>query len=53
MLNTDSRGFLVENLNEFNKEHSPSIPSGFPRDRLPQELCKNALVEMMVCLQHQ
>ena len=53
MLNTDSRGFLVENLNEFNKEHSPSIPPGFPRDRLPQELCKNALVEMMVCLQHQ
>jgi len=53
MLNTDSRGFLIENLNEFNKEHSPSIPLGFPRDRLPQELCKNSLVQMMICLQHQ
>ena len=50
MLNTDSRGFLIENLSEFNKEHSPSIPSGFPRDRLPQELCKNALNIMMMCL---
>ena len=35
MLNTDSRGYLVENLNEFNKEHSPSIPLSFPSDRLP------------------
>jgi len=37
MLNTDSRGFLVENLNELNKEHSPSIPTSFPKDRLPSK----------------
>lgn len=43
----------MENLNELNKEHSPSIPLGFPKERLPKELCKNALVEMLVCLQHQ
>jgi len=39
MMNTDSRGVLLENLAELNKEHSPSIPVGFPRDRLPSELC--------------
>jgi hypothetical protein len=50
MQNTDSHGFLVENLQEFNKEHSPSIPLGFPRDLIPQELCKHALTEMMLCL---
>jgi hypothetical protein len=50
MLNTDSKGFLVENLQELNKEHSPSIPLGFPMERLPSELCKNALTEMMLCL---
>lgn len=50
MLNTDSRGFLVENLAELNKEHSPSIPKDFPRERLPEELCKHALTNMMLCL---
>lgn len=50
MQNTDSHGFLVENLQELNKEHSPSIPPGFPRDLIPQELCKHALTEMMLCL---
>jgi hypothetical protein len=40
MLNTDSKGFLVENLAELNKEHSPSIPIGFPRDRMP---CKDLI----------
>jgi hypothetical protein len=35
MMNTDSRGFLVENLAELNKEHSPSIPHGFPKNLLP------------------
>ena len=50
MLNTDSKGFLVENLQEFNKEHSPSIPPGFPPERIPSELCKHALTEMMLCL---
>lgn len=50
MMNTDSKGFLVENLNEFNKEHSPSIPDGFPRELMPAELCKNALAHMMLCL---
>ena len=50
MMNTDSRGFLVENLVEFNKEHSPSIPLAFPKERLPTELCKHALTEMLLCL---
>jgi hypothetical protein len=49
MLNTDSKGFLVENLNELNKEHSPSIPPGFPRSLLPKELCKAAATEMLWC----
>lgn len=35
MLNTDSKGLLLENLNELNKEHSPSIPQGFPRELMP------------------
>ncbi len=35
MINTDSRGFTIDNLNELNKEHSPSIPIGFPKFRLP------------------
>ena len=35
MQNTDSKGFLIENIAEFNKEHSPSIPQNFPKDRLP------------------
>jgi hypothetical protein len=52
MLNTDSRGALLENLNELNKEHSPSIPLEFPKSRLPKELCKNALISMMACLQN-
>ena len=38
MMNTDNRGFLIENLNEFNKEHSPSIPHDFPKDRLPSTI---------------
>ena len=50
MLNTDSRGFLIENLAEFNKEHSPSIPHDFPKDLLPKELCKGALTEMLHCV---
>lgn len=39
----DSRGYLVDNHNELNKEHSPNIPNDFPKERLPAELCKHAL----------
>jgi hypothetical protein len=35
MINTDSKGFTIDNLNELNKEHSPSIPFDFPKERLP------------------
>jgi hypothetical protein len=49
MMNTDSKGYHIENINEFNKEHSPSIPPDFPRELLPKELCKSALLEMLIC----
>ena len=50
MLNADHRGLLIENLSEFNREHSPTIPYDFPKERLPAEKCQNALTQMLVCL---
>ena len=50
MLNADHRGVLIENLSEFNREHSPTIPYDFPKERLPAEKCQNALTQMLVCL---
>ena len=35
MQNTDAKGLIIENLSELNKEHSPTVPDGFPRSRLP------------------
>jgi hypothetical protein len=30
MLNTDAKGFLVENFSELEREVSPSLPKAFP-----------------------
>ena len=30
MLNTDSKGFAIENFAEFNREYSPTVPKAFP-----------------------
>lgn len=38
MLNTDSRGFNLENLAELNKDYSPTIPYNFPKERMPSKL---------------
>ena len=50
MLNTDTKGFAIENFAEFNREYSPSIPKGFPKDRLPKgDLCGHVLSELLIC----
>ena len=50
MLNTDAKGFTIENFAEFNKEYSPSVPRGFPRSRLPKgDLCGRVLAELLIC----
>lgn len=44
MLNTDSKGFQIENLAELNREYQPSLPQGFPKDRIPSgDLCAHSL----------
>ena len=50
MINVDHKGLHIENLNEFNKQHSPSIPKNFPKERLPQDLCQHSLTRMLRCL---
>lgn len=40
----------IENLNELNKEHSPSVPKSFPKSRLPKDMCQNSLAKMVHCL---
>lgn len=50
MLNVDHKGLHIENLNELNKEHSPSIPQSFPKSRLPKDMCEMALSKMLHCL---
>lgn len=50
MLNADHRGTNIENLSEFNREHSPTIPYDFPKDRLPSDMCQNVLTKMLVCV---
>ena len=50
MLNTDSKGFLIENFAEFNREYSPNVPASLPRDRLPKgDLCGHVLSELLLC----
>ena len=50
MLNVDHRGVYIENLAEYNREHSPTIPKGFPRDRLPRDMCQHTLSHLLQCL---
>ena len=50
MLNTDSKGMLIENFAEFNREYSPTIPAGFPMTLLPKnDLCGHVLSELLLC----
>ena len=50
MLNTDTKGFSIENFSEFNREYSPSVPSAFPKNRLPKgDLCGHSLTELLLC----
>mgnify|MGYP000607084326 CR=1 FL=1 len=50
MLNTDTKGFTIENFAEFNRESSPSVPPAFPKSRLPKgDLCGHVLAELLLC----
>ena len=49
MLNTDSKGFTIENLSVLNAESSPNLPRDFPQDRIPKELCGHSLAQMLLC----
>ena len=50
MLNADHKGTLIENLAEFNRDHSPTIPHAFPKDRLPTDLCQHLMADWVSCL---
>ena len=50
MLNVDHKGLHIENLNELNKEHSPSIPKCFPKEKLPKDMCTHSLTRMLHCV---
>lgn len=50
MLNVDNKGLHIENLNHFNKEHSPTIPKAFPKELLPKDMCQHSLSRMLQCL---
>ena len=39
MLNVDHKGLHIENLNELNKEHSPTLPKDFPKSLIPKDMC--------------
>ena len=43
MLNTDTRGLLMDSLTHLNKEHSPSVPYNFPKELLPSKNMKYVL----------
>ena len=43
MLNTDHKGLHIENLEHFNREHSPTLPHDFPKERLPHDLCNHSM----------
>ena len=50
MINTDTKGFSIENFAEFNREYSPSIPANFPKSNLPKgDLCGHVLTELLLC----
>ena len=46
-MDVDMSGYTMDNPNDLNREHSPSIPSGFPKDKLPEELCQQALLDVV------
>ena len=41
----------MDNPRDLLNEYSPAIPTGFPRDRMPKELCQSSLFKMLVCVQ--
>ena len=50
MLNTDTKGFLIENFAEFNREYSPNVSAKFPQSLLPKgDLCGHVLTELLLC----
>ena len=50
MLNVDHKGLHIENLNELNKEHSPTLPKEFPKALIPKDMCQFALNRQLLCL---
>lgn len=34
---TDTRGFTIENFEEFNREISPTVPPEFPHEKMPSK----------------
>lgn len=49
MLNTDTKGFTIENLSVLNAEYQPTLPLDFPKDKVPKELCQHVLSQMLLC----
>ena len=49
MLNTDAKGFTIENLAVLNSEYSPNLPKAFPSHLIPKEICGHALAQMLMC----
>ena len=49
MINTDNKGFTIENLNVFNSEFQPTLPKGFPQERVPHEVCGLPLAQLLLC----
>lgn len=43
MLNTDTKGFTIENLSVLNSEYQPTLPPDFPADKIPKEMCQHVL----------
>ena len=47
------RGMSLENFKELNREIQPTIPKGFPKERMPKELCQHALLNLLQCTMRQ
>ena len=49
MINTDNKGFTIENTSEFNREYQPTLPKGFPKELIPREKCQEVLTTLLLC----
>ena len=50
MLNTDTKGHMLENFADMEREYSPSLPEKFPQSLIPQgDLCKHSFAQLLLC----